>query len=75
MAEGRIPELHQALQFRPWPGGDPFVVLEAIMARVDEAQQKQLMGLYLDSICATLDAHLKFAQGVRSIVAGGKAQR
>jgi len=55
ITEGKIPELHPTLAFRPWPGGDPLVVLESIMARVDEAQQKQVMGIYLDSIASTRD--------------------
>ncbi len=72
MAEGQSQQLHQALRWGPWPGGDPAVLLEVILAQVEAEQRRQILGLYLESVSATLEANLKFVQGVRSVVAGGK---
>lgn len=65
-------ELHPA--FRRLPGlhvGDPPIVMEAILAQVSAEQSKQVVALYLDSVTATLEANLKFVQGIRSLVAAG----
>ena len=50
--------------------GDPAVLLDSILAQVETGQRTQLLALYLDSVVATAEANLKFAQGVRSVVAG-----
>ena len=65
-------ELHQALRFRPWHIADPAVLLESILQQVEGEQRKQVLGLYLDSVTASLQANLTFVQGIRSVVAGGK---
>jgi hypothetical protein len=64
---------NEELLFRGIPRliGDPPQLLEAILAQVEGQQQKQVMGLLLDSLAATLQANLKFVQGVRSIIGGG----
>ena len=54
---------------------DPFVILESIMREVEGEQAKQINTLYLDSVTATLEAQLKFVQGVRSVIAGTKTGR
>jgi hypothetical protein len=64
---------NEELLFRGIPRliGDPPQILEAILAQVEGQQQKQVMGLLLDSLATTLQANLKFVQGVRSIIGGG----
>ena len=64
---------NEELLFRGIPRliGDPPQILEAILAQVEGQQQKQVIGLLLDSLAATLQANLKFVQGVRSIIGGG----
>lgn len=64
---------NEELLFRGIPRliGDPPQLLESILAQVEEQQQKQVMGLFLDSLAASLQANLKFVQGVRSIIGGG----
>ena len=74
MPDDQSKQLHQAFRWGPWHIGDPAVLLEAILDQVEEQQQKQVLGLYLDSLSATLEANLKLVQGIRSVVAGG-AQR
>jgi hypothetical protein len=64
---------NEELLFRGIPRliGDPPQILEAILAQVEGEQRKQVMGLLLDSLATTLQANLKFVQGVRSIIGGG----
>jgi len=66
-------QLHETLRFRPWPPGDPWVLVEAILREVEGPQQKQVLGLALDSVAATLQANLKLVEGLRQIV-GGRAK-
>jgi hypothetical protein len=72
MADQHASQLHQAFSWRPWHVGDPAVLLENILGQVEAEQRKQIMGHYLDAVAATLEANLKFVQGVRSVVGGGK---
>jgi len=55
-----------------WHIGDPAVLLESILGQVESEQKKQIVGHYLDSVQATLEANLKFVQGMRSVVAGAR---
>lgn len=71
MPEG---QLHQAFRWGPWHIGDPAVLLEAILGHVEAEQRKQIMGHYLDALTASLEANLKFVQGVRSVVASAKGR-
>jgi hypothetical protein len=48
------------------------VLLESILSQVEAGQRKQIIGLYMDSIVATLEANIKFVQGVRSAMANAK---
>jgi hypothetical protein len=66
-------QLNEALRFRPWPPGDPWVLVEAVLREVDPPQQKQVVGLALESVAATLQANLKLVEGLRQIV-GGRAK-
>ena len=68
MATQSQPQLNDLLRFRPWPPGDPFVLLEAVLRDVDPAQQRQAMGLALDTLHATLQANLKMVEGLRQMV-------
>jgi hypothetical protein len=66
-------ELHPAFRFLPPHHiGDPAVLLESILSQVEAGQRKQIIGLYMDSIVATLEANIKFVQGVRSAMANAK---
>ena len=67
-----IKTLHPTLRGPWWHIGDPAVLLDSLIGQVEGQQQKQIMGLYLDTMAATLEANLKFVQGVRSVVTGGK---
>ncbi len=58
----------------PWHHGDPPQLLEAILGQVEVEQREQVVSLYLDSVTATLEAHLKFIQGIRSVVAGARGR-
>jgi hypothetical protein len=61
-------QLHQSLRFRPWPIGDPWVLVETVLQEVEAGQHRQVIGLYLESVAATLQANLKLVEGVRQIV-------
>lgn len=63
-------ELLQAFRFfPPHHIGDPAVMLHSILAHVEGNQRAQVLGLYLDSVNAALEANQKFVQGVRSLIA------
>ncbi len=66
-------QLNEALRFRPWPPGDPWVLVEAVLREVDPPQQKLVVGLALESVAATLQANLKLVEGLRQMV-GGRAK-
>jgi len=61
-------QLNELLRFRPWPPGDPWVLVEAVLREVDPAQKRQVMGAALESVSATLQANLKLVDGLRQIV-------
>jgi hypothetical protein len=64
-------KLNEALRLRPWPIGDPWVIVEAVLQETqNEQQQRQVITLALDSVAATLQANLKLVEGLRQIVAG-----
>jgi hypothetical protein len=65
-------ELNPLLRWFPWRVGDPAVLLESILGQVEAGQRQQVTALYLDSVTATLEANLKFVQGLRSVVAGAR---
>jgi hypothetical protein len=60
------------LPFQWWHIGDPAVLLESILGQVEKEQQRQVVGLYLDAVSATLEANLKFVQGMRSVVGSAR---
>jgi hypothetical protein len=65
----REQQLNEALRFRPWPPGDPWVLVEAVLREVEgEQQQKKVIGLALDAVAATLQANLKLVEGLRQVV-------
>jgi hypothetical protein len=47
-------------------------LLESILAHVEIAQHKQVIGLYMDSLTEALEANLKFVRGVHSIIMGAR---
>ena len=63
-------QLNPSFIWRPWRIGDPAVLLESILSQVEDNQRSQITALYLDSVVATLQANLKFVQGVRSLIGG-----
>jgi hypothetical protein len=69
-------ELISALRWHPFPPrvGDPAVILETILQEVEANQRAHVMGLYLASISETLQANLKFVQGLHSVM-GGRSQQ
>ena len=68
-------QIHESLRFRPWPIGDYFVLMEPVMQELGEAQQRQAIGLYLQSVAASLQANLTFVEGLRGIIGGGQAKK
>jgi len=62
--------LNPLFRMTPHRVGDPAVLLDAILQNVEAPQKQQVIGLYLDSVSATLEANLKLVQGIRAIVAG-----
>jgi len=62
-------QINPLFRLPSWWIGDPFVVLESILKQVEDQQAKQISAMYLDCVAATLEANLKFVQGVRSVVA------
>lgn len=67
-------QLHESLRFRPWPPGDPWVLVDTVLREVEGPQQKLVLGLALESVAATLQANLKLVEGLRQIVGAGKAK-
>jgi hypothetical protein len=67
-------ELNQLFRFRPWPPGDPFVLVDTILRELEGNQRKQALGLYLDSVASTLQVNLKLVEGLRQL-AGGQSSR
>jgi hypothetical protein len=65
-------QLHELLRFRPWPPGDPWVLVDTVLREVEGPQQKLVLGLALESVAATLQANLKLVEGLRQIVGAGK---
>lgn len=64
-------KLNEALSLRPWPPGDPWVLVEAILNEVEQPQQKQqVMGLALEAAAAHLQANVNLINGLRQVVAG-----
>jgi hypothetical protein len=68
--------LHQLFR---WGGpvprvGDPAVLLESILSHVEAEQQKQVISYYLDSVTATLQANMKFVEGIRSVMSSGQGK-
>lgn len=61
-------QLNELLRFRPWPPGDPWVLVEAVIREVDPAQKRLVMSAALESVSATLQANLKLVDGLRQIV-------
>jgi hypothetical protein len=64
--------LHPSLVARPFPGGDPFVLLDVILHNANESNRSQIVGLYLESVAATLQANLKLVEGIRKLLGAGK---
>jgi len=61
-------QLNELFRFRPWPPGDPWVLVETVLREVEGPQQKQVLGLALESVAATLQTNLKLVEGLRQIV-------
>jgi hypothetical protein len=68
MADVPSQELNPLFRWRPWHIGDPAVLLESILSQVEVGQRQQITALYLDSVTASLEANLKFVQGIRSVL-------
>jgi hypothetical protein len=61
-------EVNDILSFRPWPAGDPWVLVEAVVPEVEGEQRREVVALALETVSATLKANLAFVEGVRQIV-------
>jgi len=72
MPDPSSPELNPLLRWFPWRVGDPAVLLESILGQVEAGQRQHVTALYLDAVTATLEANLKFVQGLRSVVSGAR---
>jgi hypothetical protein len=67
-------QLNELFRFRPWPPGDPWVLVETVLREVEGPQQKQVLGLALESVAATLQTNLKLVEGLRQIVGASRAK-
>ncbi|HEY1995273.1 MAG TPA: hypothetical protein VGG81_12775 [Edaphobacter sp.] len=72
MADNTSQELNPLFRWRPWHIGDPAVLLESILGQVEAGQRQQITALYLDSVTSSLEANLKFVQGLRSVLTSAK---
>ncbi len=73
MADNKL--LHESLRFRPWPPGDPWVLVETILQEIEgQDKQAQVLGLALEATAASLEANLKLVNGLRAVV-GGQSKR
>jgi hypothetical protein len=62
-------QLNELLRFRPWPPGDPWVLVETILNQAGDPKQKQqILGHVLDAAHATMQANLKMVEGLRQVV-------
>jgi hypothetical protein len=68
-------ELNPLLRFHPWPIGDYFVLPEAVLQELEASKQAEIAGMYLDSLSATLQAKVKYVEGVRNVLSSGAKQR
>jgi hypothetical protein len=66
-------QLNELLRFRPWPPGDPWVLVDTVLREVEGQQQKVVLVLALEAAAATLQANLKLVEGLRQAV-GAKAK-
>ena len=71
MAE-QIKEIFNWGRFGPPIHPDPALLLEAVLGEIDSRTQKQIAGLYFEAVAATLQANLKFVQGVQAVLAVGQ---
>jgi hypothetical protein len=44
------------------------LLVDTVLQEVEAGQHRQVIGLYLESVAATLQANLKLVEGVRQIV-------
>jgi hypothetical protein len=72
MPDSASHELNPLLRWYPWRVADPAVLLESILEQLEAGQRQQVIALYLDSVTASMEANLKFVQGLRSVVAGAR---
>ena len=66
-------ELAESLRFRPWPPGDPWVLVETILQiEEDDDKRDQIVSLGLQAAATQLQANLTFVQGLQKLVSGGR---
>ena len=68
MANGS--DLPQALQFRPWPPGDPAPEIFQVIRDLDRRIQLQVVDAILDAQISIAKAHIEGLASIRKIVAG-----
>jgi hypothetical protein len=65
-------ELDPSLLSNFWRHGDPWVLRELVTGDGETEQAARVTELYLESVATTLQANLKFVQGLREVVRGGQ---
>jgi len=65
-------DINEALRFRPWPPGDPWVLVDTVLQEVEDEQKSKVLGIALQAAAATLQANLTLVQGLAQIVGGSR---
>jgi hypothetical protein len=66
------PELSPALQWWPWPPGDPAPEIWRIIFELDRRVQLQVVETVIDTQIAVAQAHVKGLQGLKKVFAGAQ---
>jgi hypothetical protein len=72
MFDGPSDKLNPVFRSPWWNTADPPVLLDTILSHVESEQRNEVVALYLDNVVATLEANLRFVQGMRSVVTSAK---
>jgi hypothetical protein len=66
------PRLSSALQFFPWPPGDPAPEIWRLIFELDRRVQVQAVKVVLDTQIAVAQAHVQGLQQIQKVIAGAK---
>lgn len=64
------PELARALQWRPWPPGDPAPEIWSIIHDLDRRVQVQVVDAVLNAQIGMARAHIEGLESIRKVISG-----